>query len=186
MTIPEAIESRRSIKEFSDRQVTREEIERLLEAAIQAPNHRMTQPWRFYVLGPEARRGYGRALGTRKAKRVEDPGAAEEVVRKVEVKHASLPAMLAVSMVLDDNPEIREEDYAATFMAIQNLSLAAVAAGLGTHLKTGAVMDDPSARVAVGVPEGERIVATIELGEPAGMPEAKPRTPASELTVWLA
>jgi nitroreductase len=164
MTILEAIESRRSIKEFSARQISRQDIERLLGAAVQAPNHRMTQPWRFYVLGPEARRGYGRALGARKAKRVEDPGAAEEVVRKVEEKHASLPAMLAVSTVLDENPEIREEDYAATFMAIQNLSLAAVAAGLGTHLKTGAVMDDPRARDAVGVPEGERIVATIELG----------------------
>jgi nitroreductase len=145
----------------------------------------MTQPWRFYVLGPEARRGYGRALGARKAKRVEDPRAAEEVMRKVEEKHASLPAMLAVSMVLDDNPEIREEDHAATFMAIQNLSLAAVAAGLGTHLKTGAVMDDPSAREAAGVPAGERVVATIELGEPAGSPEPKPRKPASDLTTWV-
>ena len=185
MTIPDTIASRRSIKEFTDRPIGREEIEPLLEAAVHAPNHRMTEPWRFYVLGPEARRGYGRALGMRKAKRVEDPDAAREVTRKVEDKHASLPAMLAVSMVLDENLEIREEDYAATFMAIQNLSLAAHAAGLGTHLKTGAVMDDPSSRSAVGVPENERIVATIELGEPASMPEAKTRRRASELTTWV-
>ena len=181
----EAIESRRSVKEFADRPLAREEIERLLEAAVQAPNHRLTQPWRFYVLGPEARRAYGAALGGRKAKRVEDPDAARQVVAKVEERHASLPAMLAVGMVLADDPEIREEDYAATFMAIQNLSLAAVAAGLGTHLKTGAVMDDPRAREAVGVPDGERIVATIELGVPAARPEGKPRRPASELTTWV-
>jgi nitroreductase len=93
--------------------------------------------------------------------------------------------MLAVSMVLDENLEIREEDYAATFMAIQNLSLAAVASGLGTHLKTGAVMDDPRAREVVGVAEGERIVATIELGRPAGAPDAKARRSASELTRWV-
>jgi nitroreductase len=185
MTILEALEARRSIKEFTDRAVTREEIEPLLAAAVQAPNHRMTQPWRFYVLGPEARGAYGRALGARKAKKVEDPAAARQLVEKVEAKHASLPAMLAVTMVLDPDPEIREEDYAATFMAIENLSLAAVAAGLGTHLKTGAVMDDPRARESVGVPEGERIVATIELGEPAGVPEAKPRRSATELTTWV-
>jgi nitroreductase len=185
MTILEAIESRRSIKEFTERPLAREEIERLLQAAVQAPNHRMTQPWRFYVLGPKARRAYGRVLGARKAKRVEDEEAARQVLEKVEDKHATLPAMLAVSVVLDDNPEIREEDYAATFMAIQNLSLAAVAAGLGAHVKTGAVMDDPNAREAVGVPEGERIVATIELGEPAAVPDSKMRKPASELTVWL-
>jgi nitroreductase len=70
-------------------------------------------------------------------------------------------------------------------MAIQNLALAAHAAGLGTHLKTGAVMDDPRARAAAGVPDGQRIIATIELGEPAGLSAPKPRTPASELTTWL-
>jgi len=185
MTILEALEARRSIKEFTDRPVARDEIERLLEAAVRAPNHRMTQPWRFYVLGPDARRAYGRALGARKAKKVEDPDAARQVVEKVEGKHAALPAMLAVSVVVDENPEIREEDYAATFMAIENLSLAAVPEGLGTHLKTGAVMDDARAREAVGVPEGERIVATIELGEPAGVPNPKPRKTAAELTTWV-
>jgi nitroreductase len=185
MEILEPIEARRSIKEFTDRATTREEIERLLESAILAPNHRMTEPWRFYVMGPEARRAYGRTLGARKAKRVEDPEAAAQILKKVEEKHAALPAMLAVSIVLADDPEIREEDYAAAFMAIQNLSLAAVAAGLGTHLKSGAVMEDPRAREAVGVPEGERIVATLELGEPASVPEPKSRTAASDLTTWL-
>jgi nitroreductase len=181
----EAIHERRSIRQFSDREIDREEIERLLEAAVQAPNHRMTQPWRFYVLGEEARRAYGAALGARKAKRVDDAEAARAVVDKVVESHASLPAMLAVSVVLDDNPEIREEDYAAAFMAIQNLSLAAHAAGLGTHLKTGAVMDDPRSREAVGVGEGERIVAIVELGEPASTPEPKPRRAAAELTTWV-
>lgn len=185
MDILEGIDGRRSIREFTDREPTREEIERLLEAAVKAPNHRMTQPWRFYVLGPVARRAYGAALGARKAKRVDEPEAAQAVLDKVAEKHASLPAMLAVSVVQDENPEIREEDYAATYMAIENLSLAAHAIGLGTHIKTGAVMDDPRSREAVGVPEGERIVATIELGEPAAVPDAKPRTAAADLTTWV-
>lgn len=181
----DTISSRRSIREFTDRPVGRREIEKLLEAAVQAPNHRMTQPWRFYVLGSEARRAYGAALGARKAKRVEDPDAARAVVEKVESRLAGLPAMIAVSVVLDDNPEIREEDYAAAFMAIENLLLAAHEMGLGAHLKTGAVMDDPRSREAVGVSEGERIVATIELGEPASVPDAKARRTAGELTIWV-
>lgn len=185
MNIFEAIRSRRSIKEFTSRSISREEIERLLEAAVEAPNHRMTQPWRFYALGPEARRAYGAALGARKAKKIEDPAAAAEVSRKVEEKHEGLPAMLAVSVVLAQDAEIREEDNAAAWMAIQNLLLAATALGLGTHLKTGAVMDDPRARVAVGVSDGERIIATLELGEPRGTASAKPRTAASALTTWV-
>jgi nitroreductase len=185
-TILDAIHARRSVKELTDRPVPREQIEALLDAAVQAPNHRLTEPWRFYVLGPRARRAYGAALGARKAKRVEDPAAAAEVIRKTEDKHAALPAMLAVSVVVAENPEIGEEDLAATWMAIENLSLAAVALGLGTHLKTGAIMSDPAARAAVGVPDGERIIATLELGFPAALPpSSRVRKPASSLTTWV-
>lgn len=185
MDIFEAIEARRSIKAYTDRPVSREAIEQLLSMAVLAPNHRMTEPWRFYVLGPEARAAYGAALGARKAKRVEDPDAAQAVVDKVTASHRDLPAMLAVSTVQDDNPEIREEDFAAAYMAIENLCLAAAAMGLGTHVKTGAVMDDPRARAAVGVPDGERIVATISLGEPAEVPTPKDRRSAAEFTTWV-
>lgn len=185
MDLLEAINTRRSTREFTARAVTREEIEQLISAAIQAPNHRMTQPWRFHVLGPEARRAYGEALGARKAKKVEDPTAARAIVDKVGAGHKALPALIAVSTTRDENPEIREEDYAATMMAVQNMLLTARAIGLGTHIKTGAVMDDPRARVAAGVADGERIVAMIELGEPAGAAEAKPRRPAAEVTTWV-
>ena len=185
MDIFEAISTRRSIKTFTDRPVSDAEIRRMLQAAVQAPNHRMTQPWRFYVLGPEARAAYGRALGRRKAKRVDETEAAEAVIAKVEATHRTLPAMLAVAMTLDENPEIREEDYAATHMAIQNLGLAAHAMGLGTHVKSGGIMDDPAARAAVGVREEERIVATINVGEPADVPDPKPRHDAGELTRWV-
>ena len=183
--IVDAIHARRPIKEFADRPISREQIEALLDAAVRAPNHRLTEPWRFYVLGPEARRAYGAALGARKAKRVADPVEAAEVSRKVADKHAALPAMLAISVVQAEDPEIREEDHAATWMAIENLSLAAVAMGLGTHLKTGAIMNDPSARAAVGVPDGERIIATLEIGVAAAVPPARPRKPAASLTTWV-
>lgn len=185
MDLRETIAARRSVKRFTDRQVTREEIDRLLEAAVLAPNHRMTEPWRFYVLGPQSRRGYGAALGERKARKVDDLAAAEAVKKKVEADHMALPAVIAVAIRQDDNPEIREEDYAAAMMAIQNISLIAVGLGLGTHIKTGAIMDDPAARAAVGVDDGERIIALINVGEPAELPAVKPRTDARDLTVWV-
>jgi nitroreductase len=185
LNVLDSIQTRRSIKQFTDRPISREEIEWLLEAAVKAPNHRITEPWRFYVLGEQARRAFGLVLGGRKAKRVEDPEAAEAVVRKVADAHAALPAMLVVAMVLDENPEIREEDYASAMMAVQNICLGAHSMGLGTHLKSGAVMDDPGARAAFGVPDGERVVVMIELGEPAAVPEVKARRPAAEWTTWV-
>ena len=185
MHILDAIAERRSIKSFTDRSISEAEIEQLLSLAVQAPNHRMTEPWRFYVLGPEARAGFGRVLGARKAKRVDDAEAKIAVVDKVEAAHRHLPAMLAVAVTLDENPEIREEDYAATYMAVQNLCLSALALGLGSHVKSGGVMDDPRAREAIGVAEGERVIATIALGEPAAVPDAKPRRGADEFTTWV-
>jgi nitroreductase len=186
MDVLAAIANRRSVKRFTGRPVSRDEIEAVLRAAVLAPNHRLTQPWRFYVLGPEARRAYGEALGARKARKVEDPAAAAHVREKVATENAALPAVIAVAIVQDENPEVREEDYAAAMMAVQNLCLAATALGLGTHIKTGAVMDDPTARAAVGAREGERIVALVNLGEPVEAPDPKPRTGFDALTTWLS
>ena len=171
----DAIRDRRSIRQFTDRPVTREEIESLLALAVLAPNHHLTQPWRFHVLGPEARYAFGLALGNRKARKIEDPEKGRAVREKVAAEHRALPAMLAIALVEQENPETREEDYAAAMMAVQNIALAAVEMGLGTHIKTGAVMADPAARAAAGVPDGERIVAVVNVGEPAEVPPARPR-----------
>lgn len=184
MNILDAIQGRRSIKRFADRPVSREEFERLLAAATLAPNHRLTQPWRFYVLGPDAREAYGRALGDRKAKKQPDPVRADEMRNTVAAEHRALPGMLVVSVVDSQDPEQREEDYAATMMAIQTLMLLAVDMGLGTSIKTGAVMADPAARAAAGVADGERIVAVINVGVPAEIPPAKARSSADQFTHW--
>lgn len=185
MKTSDAIRERRSIKRFTDRPVAREEIEALLSAATLAPNHRLTQPWRFYVFGPDARYAYGLALGNRKAKKLPDPVAAAAMRDAVASEHRALPAMIAVAVVNSEDPETREEDYAATLMAIQNISLLALELGLGTHIKTGAVMADPTARAVVGLPDNQRIVAIINVGVPADVPLPKKREPASAFTAWL-
>lgn len=185
MNVTDAIQQRRSIKRFKDRPVTRSEIEQLLAAATLAPNHRLTQPWRFHVLGPEARYAYGAALGERKAKKAATPEAGRALRETVASEHRALPAMIVVAVVKNDNPEIAEEDYAAAMMAVENLALTAVSLGLGTHLKTGAVMADPAARAAAGVGDDERIVAVVNVGEPNEVPPPKQRNPVESCTSWL-
>ena len=70
-------------------------------------------------------------------------------------------------------------------MAVQNIALTAVSLGLGTHIKTGAVMSDPAAHAAVGLPAGQRIVAIVNVGTPAEDVPAKKRDPASAFTTWV-
>ena len=181
----EAITQRRSIRRFTEQPPTREEIESILHAATHAPNHKLTQPWRFYVLGPEARAAYGRALGVRKAKKAPDEQAGELVRERTAEEHRALPAMIAVAMTQSDNPETREEDYAAVMMSVAMLSIAAVERGLGTHIKTGAVMQDPAARAAVGLPDNEKIVAIVNLGRPSELPPARERGSLETFVRWV-
>ena len=182
MDVFQAIGQRRSIKRLTDRVVTEAEVRRLLDAAVLAPNHKMTEPWEFILLGPVARRAFGDVLGGRKARKIEDAAAGAAVREKVAREHEALPAMIAVAVSLSEDAERREEDIAAAWMAIQNLCLAAVALGLGTHVKTGAVMDDPATRAVLGIEDGKRVIATINVGEPAELPAGKERTPAAAKT----
>ncbi len=186
MNVLDAIAARGSVRQFSDRTPTPEELARLFDAANLAPNHRLTQPWRFSVLGPEARAAYGLALGHRKAKKATDEVQAESIRQKTSDEHRAQPCMVIVAMTLHENLEIREEDYAATMMAVQNLSLAAVELGLGTHIRSGAIMGDPAATAAAGVPDDERIIAVLSVGTPLEAPTPKTRRPATELTRWMA
>jgi len=182
MNVFDAVRARRSVKSFTDRPLPEGAVESLLELVVLAPNHRMTEPWRFIVLGPEARRTYGGLKGESRARRVDDPEAAQAVLRKTVEKMSALPSMVAFVQVLDDDPEIREEDFATIYMGMQNFLLGAVAMGLGTHVKTGAILDEPATREALEVEEGERILALVQLGEPAEVPNEKPRTTATERT----
>ncbi|PYP79181.1 MAG: nitroreductase [Gemmatimonadetes bacterium] len=185
MPLLDLLRRRRSVKRFTERPVTRAEIETLLEAAVLTPNHRLTEPWRFYVLGPEAREAYGLAVGIRKARKIEDPDASRAMRDRVAAEHRALPSMIAIAIVKSDNPEIAEEDYAAAMMSVQNIALAAVELGLGTAIRTGAVMGDEAARAAAGVAENERIVAIVNVGEPAEVPTGPKKRAAGELTKWV-
>lgn len=185
MNVSEAIRGRVSVKEYGPGPVARERIEELLELASLVPNHRMTEPLHFRVLGENAKRAYGEALAGRKTRKMDDAEAAAMVREKVVRRHMRVPAIIAVLMDQDEDPEIREEDYATAFMAIQNLSLAAVELGLGTHVKTGAVMDEPALREALRAGEDQRVVSLVFLGTPAELPDAKDRTPAADRTIWL-
>ena len=74
------------------------------------------------MLGPDAREAYGLALGVRKARKIEDPEAARTMRERVAAEHRALPCMIAVAVVKSDNPEIAEEDYAATMMGDRRTS----------------------------------------------------------------
>ena len=162
MDTMEAIRSRRTIGK-STGDVPRETIRELIEAATWAPNHKLTQPWRFVVLTGSARERLGEVWGRVAAAKAD--AAARDAVREGEAKKPlRAPAVIVVSARTDSNPVTAEEDLAATAAAVQNLLLAAHAHGLSAAWKTGKIVYSSEVKAFLGLEPSDRIVAFVYLG----------------------
>ena len=131
--VDEAIRGRRTHKSFAPEPVPRETVEALLDAARFAPNHHLTQPWRFRVLGPESLARLKEAAGP-----VEAP------------KLDRAPTLVVASARLSGAQQQDEEDVCATAAAIYAVLLAAHARGLASYWRTPAVLRTREGRAAVG------------------------------------
>lgn len=182
-----AINQRTSVRRFRSNPVPRVIIEQLLQCAVRAPNHKLTEPWRFSVLAGAARERYAEIRARHRLKRYSDPSAPEARTAADKVKRETLeaPAHIVVAAAVSPDEITREEDYAATMMAVANLMIAAESLGLGTYLKSGGVMQDPELMKLARVPEKYRIVGLIFLGYPAEQDAPRRRKPAAELTCWI-
>jgi nitroreductase len=182
-----AIQGRTSVKRFRPEPVSRETIERLLDCAIRAPNHKLTQPWRFAVVTGRAKDRLAQIRAGHRLKRFTDPSSPEALAsaQKQLRETQDTPVFIIAMMALSSDDNTREEDYAATMMALANLITAAQSLGLGTYLKTGGIMRDPALLELARVPEGFRVVGLVSLGYPAETEAPRRRKPASELTLWV-
>lgn len=165
MELFQAIESRRTVKDFNSQPVPDELLTRVLGAGLWAQNHRLSQPWRFAIFGPHSHAQFAeyfpRALG--------------------------IPAIVAVTCLKNDDAEVEREDYAAVACAIQNIQLAAWSLDLGMQWSSGAAARNPRTREIVGFEAGEEsLVGLLFFGFPAQVPPAKARKPLDEVTRRLS
>lgn len=184
MNVNEAIRSRRSIAKFLDKPVPPAALERILTAGIWAPNHHLTEPWRFIILGPRTRRGLaGRYAELRMEKA--PPEATERRARireESERKFMAIPTMVAVATLQEGDDQRRREDYAAVCCAIQNVQLAAWAEGVGVKWSTGPIIRDPLAYDLLDVaPIRYEIVALLYMGYPAEIPVRERKRPLDDV-----
>jgi nitroreductase len=183
----EAIQRRTSVRRYRSDPVPRPVIEQLLDCAVRAPNHKLTEPWRFAVLTGQAKATLAEIRARHRLKRYQDPASAEAQAGMDKVRRETLevPAVIVVMSRVHEDEVTREEDFAAVMMATANMMTAAQSLGLGTYLKTGGVMRDPSLIRLVGLPDGYRIVGLLSVGYPADPESPRRRRPACELTEWL-
>lgn len=178
-----AIRSRRTVKVFTGAPIARDVLAGLVEAACLAPNHRLTQPWRFAIAEREA-------LPRLIALAQRPPVSAAVLPHKLPSiceRLAACGAVVQVTCVRSADPEQQAEDRDAVAAAVQNLLLAAQAQGLGSFWSTSPLLAHPEVRRWFGGdPAAEEHVGTIWLGVPAGPPPPVPaRRPVAEVVRWV-
>jgi nitroreductase len=187
MNAIDAIQRRISVRRFRPDPVPRDSIASLLDCAVRAPNHKLTEPWRFAVLTGSARDRLADLRAAHRLERYTDPASdeARAGAEKVRRETRETPAFIVVMCAVNPDELTREEDYAAAMMATANLMIAAESLGLGTYIKTGGIMRDPGVASLVGLEQGFRIVGIVSLGYPAAEEPPRRRRPASDLTRWI-
>jgi nitroreductase len=184
MELYEGLIGRRTVYKYQDRDVDDDAIDRALDAARWAPNHKLTEPWRFTVLGPTTRTRLGDVaarLGAKKAEGLPDEDRTRQVAR-ARSKIADVPALIVVSYRRSPDDAFRDrEDYAATCCAIQNLQLALWAQQLGCQWSSGGITRDNETYEVLDIAADlEEIIGFIKVGHPLKVPTMS-RRPLDEV-----
>ncbi len=161
----ELIRRRRSIGR-SEGEPSRAIITELIEAATWAPNHHLTEPWKFTVLTGDARRELGEFWAKTRADELALEGEKRDGFMQGEAKKPlRAPVLIIVSSRTDVDAVVAEEDFAATAAAVQNLLLAAEERNLGAMWRTGDIAHSVAVNRHLGLAESDKIVAIVYLGE---------------------
>jgi nitroreductase len=176
----EVLQGRRTINLYLQTRVPSGLVKEAIEAAIWAPNHHVTEPWHFYLLGRET---VGRCVDLVRdivLEKKKDARAAEFKAGR----WAEKPGWLVVTCRRSDDTLRQQEDYAACSAAIQNLTLYLWKAGVGSKWTTGDITRDPRFFDIVGIGADEFVVGLLWYGYPKVTPDQS-RKPVNEALTEL-
>jgi len=182
VSVYEALYRRRMSWQLSSAPVPRETIDRMLAAAVWAPNHRLTEPWRFFVVDQDSpvRQKVADLAYEFSMQRNNNPERAAAVRSSV----ADPPILIYVYCVPGPNEDTTQENYAAVCCAAQNISLAGVAEGLAVTWETGGATRHLQLKATLGAEEDWTLAAMLSVGVPEDNPQAS-RTPATSFARWV-
>jgi nitroreductase len=155
-----------------------------LESARWAPNHHLTEPWRFYLLDPARIARLGELWADVQARKGAKP---EKVARKRQEWGESKGVLILTCTSAPDASEVdRKEDYAACCCAAQNLMLHLWAEGLGSKWSTGAVWEHEAFWPLLGhssAPDHTEVVGVFFYGVPERVPEGRRKKGLDEVLI---
>jgi nitroreductase len=180
----EAIHTRQSIGQVKPDAVSRDLIEKILSAAVQAPNHYKVRPWRFVVLTGAGRERLGEAMA--QSTKSNKPDATDDDLWKDREKPLRAPVVIAVAVSKPTLAKEKEmEDICATAAAVQNLLLAAHALGLAAIWRTGPSATDPAIKQFFGWEADQHLIGFVYVGYPQCELTPPARPSFEDCTVWM-
>jgi nitroreductase len=185
--ITEIIRNRRTIfpEQFGTRRVHREQLELLLNNAIWAPTHGMTQPWRFTVFTDNALADLGEQLGRIYLENIPKEKQNDAKLAKLMNRPKLSSAVIAVSMKRDPDLRISEQDeLLSVACAVQNMHLTCTAYGLGAFWATPAVIHTPAMNRFLELDEQDKCLGLFYIGYPAVEWPKGQRKPIEYVTAW--
>lgn len=184
MDIFEAIYNRHSQGKVKQDALPRELIEKLLDVAVQAPNHYKVRPWRFVVLTGEGRDKLGDVMAV--SQRQSHPEFPLDAFDKCRALPLRAPVVIAVGVDKPSEPKVLEiENVCAAAAACENLLLAAHAMGLGAKWRTSDWARNPKVKEFLGFEADQHIIGFIYIGYPEFVAEPMPRPSFEDRTVWM-
>ena len=163
---------------------TRDQLQRMLAAAMRVPDHGRLAPWRVLAIEGDARRALGEFLATRAVEL--NPNAAQAALDKDRLRFSHAPLVLAVVAHLQRPTRIPEvEQLLSAGCVCFALLQAAQALGFGAQWLTGWAAYDPAVAARLGLAGNECIVGFIHVGsirEPA--PERPRPAVEAHFSVW--
>jgi nitroreductase len=183
------VKHRRSVfpQDYTGERIEEVVVKKILESALWAPTHKLTQPWRFIVFT-------GKGLN----KLAEEQAAIYKKVTEAdgtfkEHKHQNLLTkpllsshIVAVLMKRDEKKSVPEvEEIGAVFCAVQNLYLATTAYGVGGYFSTGGITYFDDSRELFDLQPEDRLLGFFHMGVPAREPSPLKRKPAEEVIAWV-
>ena len=165
MEILEAIYTRRSVRQYTDEPVTREELHEIVKAGTWAPSGLNNQPWRFAV--------------------ITEAGLKKEISKLTGYSHIVLAAQVLIAVLLDTGRSYhREKDIQGTGACLQNMLLETHSLGLGAVWLGEIIKSNEEIKSLLGLGKELELMAVVALGHPDEKPKSVKRKPLTDLVVF--
>jgi nitroreductase len=163
------IKGRRTINFYQQKSVPISELTKAIEIARWAPNHKITEPWHFYILGKKTRYNVIQLITDMKS-----AGKGDSVRESTKKRLDDIPGWFVLTSDLSNDPIEQQENYAACCCAAQNIMLVLWRKNIGVKWTTGDVTRDQQFYTMLKInQEARRIVGLFWYGYPSMVPKQK-------------